>query len=244
LSLWPAFLFEAANIMARITGYVAKRYVDIGDHVEAGQLLAEISAPELDHQIAQAQATLALSEAALNQAKAKRGHSRAERRTGKLSDLVDTSVPPNPWDHLVLLAVRGALPQHAQAVRQLGFQLVPALADSCSDAASTLAFRSCNLANRHRFQGHGRFLLVGFSAANELSMLPPKPFGQNQGRSPPFNTRKPVQRSFCIVLPFHVCASPDILIVDDNLNQEVVRRSVRMIMLYSSSGVFALVTAR
>src|ERR1700722_11060196 len=64
--------FEAAYIMARITGYVAKRYVDIGDHVKVGQLLAEISAPELDHQIAQAQATLALSEAALNQAKAKR----------------------------------------------------------------------------------------------------------------------------------------------------------------------------
>ena len=64
--------FEAANIMARITGYVAKRYVDIGDHTKAGQLLAEISAPELDHQIAQAQATLALSQAALNQAKAKR----------------------------------------------------------------------------------------------------------------------------------------------------------------------------
>jgi RND family efflux transporter MFP subunit len=64
--------FEAANIMARISGYVAKRYVDIGDHVKTGQLLAEISAPELDHQITQAQATLALSQAALNQAKAKR----------------------------------------------------------------------------------------------------------------------------------------------------------------------------
>jgi Biotin-lipoyl like len=64
--------FEVADIMARISGYVAKRYVDIGDRVKADQLLAEISAPELDHQIAQAQATLALSEAALNQAKAKR----------------------------------------------------------------------------------------------------------------------------------------------------------------------------
>jgi hypothetical protein len=38
--------FEVANIMARISGYVAKRYVDIGDHVKAEQLLAEISAPE------------------------------------------------------------------------------------------------------------------------------------------------------------------------------------------------------
>src|ERR1700760_1918138 len=43
--------FEQAAIMARISGYVAKRHVDIGDHVTAGQLLAEISAQELDHQI-------------------------------------------------------------------------------------------------------------------------------------------------------------------------------------------------
>ena len=64
MALLPASTdaFEAANIMARISGYVAKRYVDIGDHVKAEQLLAEISAPELDHQIAQARATLALSE--------------------------------------------------------------------------------------------------------------------------------------------------------------------------------------
>jgi RND family efflux transporter MFP subunit len=64
--------FEAANIMARITGYVAKRSVDIGDRVTAGQVLAEIAAQELDHQIAQAQATLALNHAALNQAQANR----------------------------------------------------------------------------------------------------------------------------------------------------------------------------
>jgi RND family efflux transporter MFP subunit len=64
--------FEVAAIMARITGYVAKRHVDIGDHVTAGQLLAEISAQELDHQIAQAQATLTQNHAALNQAQANR----------------------------------------------------------------------------------------------------------------------------------------------------------------------------
>jgi RND family efflux transporter MFP subunit len=47
--------FEQANIYARASGYVLKRYVDIGDHVKAGQLLAEITAPEVDHQIAQFQ---------------------------------------------------------------------------------------------------------------------------------------------------------------------------------------------
>jgi RND family efflux transporter MFP subunit len=64
--------FEVAAIIARITGYVAKRHVDIGDHVTTGQLLAEISAQELDHQIAQAQATLTQNHAALNQAQANR----------------------------------------------------------------------------------------------------------------------------------------------------------------------------
>jgi RND family efflux transporter MFP subunit len=44
-----------ANIYARASGYVAKRNVDIGDHVKAGQLLAEISAPEVDDQISQFQ---------------------------------------------------------------------------------------------------------------------------------------------------------------------------------------------
>jgi RND family efflux transporter MFP subunit len=64
--------FEAANIYARTSGYVARRYVDIGDRVKAGQILAEITAPELDYQIAQAQANVAQNEAALNQAQANR----------------------------------------------------------------------------------------------------------------------------------------------------------------------------
>jgi RND family efflux transporter MFP subunit len=50
--------FEAANIYARASGYVAKRYVDIGDRVKAGQLLAEITAPEVEAQVAQYQNSL------------------------------------------------------------------------------------------------------------------------------------------------------------------------------------------
>jgi RND family efflux transporter MFP subunit len=62
--------FEEANIYARTSGYVLKREVDIGDHVKAGQLLAEITAPEVEDQIAQfrnsvgqAQATHGLNQA-------------------------------------------------------------------------------------------------------------------------------------------------------------------------------------
>jgi RND family efflux transporter MFP subunit len=61
------FAYEAANIFARTNGYILKRNVDIGDHVKAGDVLAELTAPELDHQIAQAQATLAQTQAALQQ---------------------------------------------------------------------------------------------------------------------------------------------------------------------------------
>ncbi|MDB5329941.1 MAG: hypothetical protein JWP03_1092 [Phycisphaerales bacterium] len=45
-------------IYARVSGYLNKRYVDIGDRVKAGQLLAEIQSPELDQQLSQAQANL------------------------------------------------------------------------------------------------------------------------------------------------------------------------------------------
>jgi len=62
--------FESANIFARASGYIDRRNVDIGDHVKQGQLLAEIAAPELDHQIAQAEGTLVQLQAALQQAQA------------------------------------------------------------------------------------------------------------------------------------------------------------------------------
>ena len=64
--------FASANIFARASGYVATRAVDIGDHVKTGQLLAAIVAPELDHQIAQAEATLAQLNWSFQQAVANR----------------------------------------------------------------------------------------------------------------------------------------------------------------------------
>jgi multidrug efflux pump subunit AcrA (membrane-fusion protein) len=45
-------------IYARSSGYLKRRFVDIGDHVKAGQLLAEIASPEVDAQLRQAEANL------------------------------------------------------------------------------------------------------------------------------------------------------------------------------------------
>jgi RND family efflux transporter MFP subunit len=59
-----------ATIFARTSGYVSKRYVDIGDRVSAGQLLAEIASPEIDQQLRQARADLNQSEKTLDLQKA------------------------------------------------------------------------------------------------------------------------------------------------------------------------------
>src|ERR1700704_4806636 len=79
--------FEQADIYARASGYVLKRNVDIGDHVKAGQLLAEITAPEVDDQIAQLQNNVQQLEATARQNEANR--SLAQVTWGRDSVLVN-----------------------------------------------------------------------------------------------------------------------------------------------------------
>jgi RND family efflux transporter MFP subunit len=55
--------FMDAPIYARTNGYLRRWYVDIGAHVRAGQLLAEIDTPEIDQQLLQARADLATATA-------------------------------------------------------------------------------------------------------------------------------------------------------------------------------------
>jgi RND family efflux transporter MFP subunit len=71
---WPGstLAFNLADIFARASGYITTRNVDIGSRVKKGDVLVEISAPEIQHQIAQAEATLAQNQATLVQAQATR----------------------------------------------------------------------------------------------------------------------------------------------------------------------------
>jgi RND family efflux transporter MFP subunit len=52
-----------STIYARVSGYVAAWYVDIGDHVHKGQVMALIETPELDAQLAAARAQLNAAQA-------------------------------------------------------------------------------------------------------------------------------------------------------------------------------------
>ena len=64
--------FDSATIYARQSGYIARRLVDIGSRVKAGDLLAVISAPEVDDQLTQARAQLQQMQATLEQTDANR----------------------------------------------------------------------------------------------------------------------------------------------------------------------------
>lgn len=74
--------FTDSPIYARTSGYLTHWYYDIGAHVRKGALLCEIASPEVDQQLAQAQADLATAEATANNA-----HIQADR----YSDLVKSN---------------------------------------------------------------------------------------------------------------------------------------------------------
>jgi multidrug efflux pump subunit AcrA (membrane-fusion protein) len=78
-----------APIYARASGYVSKRFVDIGDRVKEGQLLAIVDAPDLDQQVDQARASLRQSESVLRQTEAQ----------AKLASLT--------WERYKVLVARG-----------------------------------------------------------------------------------------------------------------------------------------
>jgi RND family efflux transporter MFP subunit len=82
-----------APILARAEGFLKTRYVDIGDRVTAGQLLAEIEAPDMDQQVRQAQAAVQQSEADLERANAALEQGKANESLAK--------VTAERWDNLV-----------------------------------------------------------------------------------------------------------------------------------------------
>jgi membrane fusion protein, multidrug efflux system len=55
--------YARAALFARVSGYIAKWHADIGMKVKAGEVLAEIEAPDLDQQLSQAQSDLANAQA-------------------------------------------------------------------------------------------------------------------------------------------------------------------------------------
>ena len=77
--------YYTGSLYARASGYVTAWHKDIGAHVRKDEVLAEISAPDLDQQLAEARATLVQLQAAVAQAQANADLSEAtNKRTARL----------------------------------------------------------------------------------------------------------------------------------------------------------------
>ncbi len=71
---------QETTVYARTNGYVRRFLVDIGDAVKTGQVLAEIDAPEVDQELAQARAAANQSTAILEQARTRSELARIEMK--------------------------------------------------------------------------------------------------------------------------------------------------------------------
>ncbi|HEX4810522.1 MAG TPA: efflux RND transporter periplasmic adaptor subunit [Bryobacteraceae bacterium] len=137
---------EEAPIYARVSGYITRRYADIGDKVKAGQVLAEIDAPELDQQLMQARATAAHSDALFGQAKASLVQAQAKMILAK-----------ETLDRWVTLAARGVVSHQEKDQRQSDYDSaaaeVEALKSSVSAAEADVAAQKANVRRLEELTG-------------------------------------------------------------------------------------------
>ena len=136
-----------APILARADGYLKRRLADIGDRVQAGQVLAEIDAPELDQQIRQADAATEQAQASMEQAQASLAQGKANRELARITaervkNLVDKGITPKQ--------------DGDQAAAQLAAQdaNVQALEKAISAQRSNLAAVRANRARLEEVQGY------------------------------------------------------------------------------------------
>ena len=136
-----------APVLARASGYIKTRLVDIGDVVKENQLLAEIDAPELGQQVNQAKASLDQSKAALEQANANLVQGQTNEKLYKTT--------AERWDKLV---AKGAVSKQDNDTYQAQYQAqiatVQALEKAVNVAKSNIAAAEANLERLTEMQGY------------------------------------------------------------------------------------------
>ena len=136
-----------APVLSRASGYVKRRYADIGDRVSAGQVLAEIDAAELGQQVSQAKASLEQTSASLEQAT-------ADLEQGKTNEQM-AKVTAQRWSSL---AARGVVSRQENDNYQAQFEAqrsrVQSLAKAVNVAKSNIKVTEANLARLSELQGY------------------------------------------------------------------------------------------
>ena len=136
-----------APVLARASGYIRQRYVDIGDRVKQHQVLAEIEAPELNQQIKQARA-------AIDQANSTVEQSQAALRQGQTNEEL-ARVTAVRWQNLL---AKGVVSRQDNDTYQAQYQAqqasVQALEKAVAAARSNAAAAEANLARLNELLGY------------------------------------------------------------------------------------------
>jgi RND family efflux transporter MFP subunit len=169
-------------IYARTSGYLKKWYFDIGAHVRKGQLLAEIESPEVDQQLAQAQADLATAQTNAGNAKT---------QAGRYQDLLKTdSVSKLDTDNFTTQAeagnttVKSALANMQRLQQLVGFEKVYAPFDGVVTARNTDIGQLIDAGAGAGGSGSGTMELFHMAASQTLRLYVNVPQIYSQGLKP------------------------------------------------------------
>jgi len=142
------------SIYARSTGYLRRWYVDIGDRVRAGQLLAEIDSPDTDQQVLQANAELVQAQANVAQS-----HANLAKDISNLKQAhANLLIARETWERWEFLVKKGAVAQQDADTKYATYQANIAAVEAAqntisSDSASVKAAEAnvyASQANLHR----------------------------------------------------------------------------------------------
>ena len=138
--------FVDSPVYARANGYLKTWNTDIGARVKAGQVLAEIDAPELDQQVTQARGAVDQARAAVDQAGANLEQGKANAELARVTAV--------RWSNL---AGKGVVSRQENDTYQAQYQAqtanVQALEKAVAAARSNLAAAQANLGRLEELQG-------------------------------------------------------------------------------------------
>jgi RND family efflux transporter MFP subunit len=136
-----------APVLARASGYIKTRYVDIGDRVKEGQLLAEVEAPEMEQQVQQAKASVDQTKSALEQAD-------ANLQQGK----TNTDMARLTWERYNALIAKGAVARQDvdtyKAQYDASAENMQALDKAVNVAKNNISVAQANLGRLTEMQGY------------------------------------------------------------------------------------------
>jgi multidrug efflux pump subunit AcrA (membrane-fusion protein) len=141
------------TIYARSTGYLRRWYVDIGDRVRAGQLLAEIDSPDIDQQVLQANAELVQAQANVSQSRANLAKGISDLKQARANLLIARQ----SWERWQFLVTKGAVAQQDTDTKYATYQANIANVEAAqntvsSDYASLKAAQANVYASQANFQ--------------------------------------------------------------------------------------------